>query len=169
MLKKLLCMVAALLTGICVLCACKNIDYLYDFDDGSQLQGVTAGTKGTLHTVAATREHGFLSESEVKKIAYFYNPENNATYPVALDKGVEDAIKRTYAETWNNDRHTTYDMAAEDVTITKFLGYYGRFCAVTLNSALWNQSTDIPDRWEETYGIKFHVTNYDSLVVWEML
>ncbi|MDE6411017.1 MAG: hypothetical protein K2L02_00575 [Clostridia bacterium] len=168
MLKKLLSIGAALIMGLCLFCGCDDkIDYLKEYDDGSQLQSVTAETEGAFYSLEGAYQMGFLSQRDLKKISYFHNADNNAAYPVELFSPVEAAIKNTYAEKYRNDEHfNSREITAEDFTVRSFYGYYYKCCVVTVDSTLWNYTTEAVDEWREICAVKFHFTNHGGITVW---
>lgn len=170
MLKKLLSIGAALLMGLCLFCGCDNsdkIDYLKEYDDGSQLKSVTAETEGTIYSLEEAYEIGFLSQRDLKKISHFHDADNKATFPVELFDPVKAAIKNTYAEKYRNDEHfSTEEITAEDFFVRTFYGYYNKCCIVTVDSTLWNYPTDVPNYYREIGGVQFHFTDHGGLTVW---
>ena len=166
MIKKLLCICAALSAGLCLFCGC-GTDYLKEYDDGSLFENVTAETKGALHSAASAYEIGVIDEADLEAIAYFYNSDKE--HPAVLREAVGEAVKRAYADLWNDIKDVNFTLSAEDLTVVNFYGYYKNCCALTLDSHKWNFPTEMPDRWEKVYGVDFHVTDHDVLVVWEML
>lgn len=167
MFKKLLSIGAALIMGLCLFCGCDDkIDYLKEYDDGSELQGVTAETEGTIYSLKDAYEMGFLSKRDLKKISYFHNADNEATFPVELFDPVEAAIKNTYAEEWNADEGNTSEATAEDFYIKYFYGYHYKCCVVTVDSTFWSYGDSVPNYYEEIGGVKFHFTDHGRLTVW---
>ena len=154
--------------SLCLLCACGGNDDVGSYDDGSRFESVTAETKGTIHSLASAYELGFLSKDDLKKIAYYYNVENKATYPVALSESVGAAIESSYAEYWNADEKHSDKATAEDFSVTGFWGYYNDCCAVHIESMLWAYPAVPVDEWREIGGVQFHVTGYDFPIVWKI-
>lgn len=170
--KKLLSISVATIMGLgMLLCGCtegeESIDYLNEYDDGSKLNSVTAQTEGELYSLEEAYEIGFLSQRDLKKIAYFHNADNEATFPVGLSEAAEGAIKNTYAEKYRNDEHfNSEEITAEVFSVRSFYGYYYKSCIVTVDSTLWNYTTDVVDEWKEIGGVNFHFTDHGGLSVW---
>ena len=152
--------------GLCLLCGCGDIYYLNDYDDGGRLERVTAETKGKVYSLEEAYEIGYLSQTDLKKISYFHNVDNKATFPVELFAPVEAAIKNTYAVEWNADERNTMTATADDFSVKRFYGYYYKCCVVSIDSTMWAYPGVIPNDWKEIGGVKFHFTDYYSLIVW---
>ena len=168
MFKKLLSVAAAMLTGLslCLFVGCDDIDYLNDYDKGDMLEGVTEKTTGKLYTLEEAYEIGYLSQTDLKKISYFHNTDNAATYPVELFDNVKEAIKRTCAAEWNADNSNTAQATADDFSIERFHGYYYKCCVVSIDSTMWGNPGVTVDDWKTIGGVKFHFTDHDLLRVW---
>lgn len=164
--KKLLSIGVAVVMGLCLLCGCNGLD-LEHYDDGSNLKYVKENSTGVTYTLEEAYENGFLKKEDIQKIAYYYDEDNKAEFPVALSENVEKAVKNTFAAEYNADGNPSSEATAEDFTVKKFLGYYYKCCVVEADSALWDPApTDVPNYREEICGVEFHITNYYPIRVW---
>ena len=153
---------------LCVFVGCKddNIDYLHDYDKGDMFKGVTAETRGKLYSVEEAYKIGYLNQTDLKKISYFHNVDNKATFPVELFGNVEAVIKNTAAAEWNADGSHTAQATADDFSVEEFYGYYYKCCVVAIDSTMWGNPGVTVNEWKTIGGVKFHFTDYFLLRVW---
>ena len=87
---------------------------------------------GTLYTLQEAYDNGYLTKEDLEQIAYHVN-ENELSG--TLDSKIERAIKEAEADIWRNRaNHPEPEATAEEFTIEKYFGVYGRCYVVGIDN-----------------------------------
>ena len=133
---------------------------------GAVLCGCGSNMKGEFYSVKEAFEAGYLTKSDLKSIAGYYNNRENC--PDALDKEVKDAIIRTACEEARLGISEA-EVRPEDFEISAYYGNYNNCYAVKIKSEYIGYPEVVVDEWEEIGGVKFHHTSPVSIDIWKVL
>ena len=130
----------------------------------------TEKTTGEIKNLEEAYETGWITQEDLKSIAYYYNDkteaiENNGDFvpvpksPERLNDNTITAIRKTYREQYFEDKSTPLDT----ITVTDYCGTYNGCVVATVSTYCIAYDIIVQDEYE-IGGVVFY--NYFSLSVW---
>lgn len=123
-----------------------------------------AGDGAVFYTLQKSYDLGYLSQNDLKSIAYYVN--NGKSFSVLTDGDIVQTIKESVAKSLRERKiEPVAEAKAEDITIVEYYGKYSDGYAVRVRNSYDIFPTDIPDIRIQIGGVEFHFTSYDTFGV----